>query len=107
MLNVQIESRIIGDLAMNHVVPTAVKYQNTLIKNVKGLKDLGIEAESTGTITNIILEISHHISQIQTNVHDMTEARKEANLKESEEKALSYDEKVRSYFDKIRFFYAI
>ncbi len=103
IMKVQIESRMMGDLATNHVIPTAVKYQNTLIHNIKGLKDLGIETESTETITKTIKEISHHISQIQTNVHDMVEARKEANNKETEERALLYDDKVKSYFDKIRY----
>jgi glutamine synthetase len=103
MLNVQIESRMIGDLATNHVIPTAVKYQNTLIKNIKGLKELGIETESTETVTKTIKDISHHISQIQINVEAMTEARKGANKKESEERALLYDQEVKSFFDKIRY----
>ncbi|TAF65146.1 MAG: glutamine synthetase type III [Cytophagales bacterium] len=102
---VQIESRVMGDLALNHIVPTAVVYQNKLITNLKGLKDLGIETESTKTITELIKEISHHISEIQKSVNEMVEARKAANnITDSREKAITYQEKVKeAYFERIRY----
>jgi glutamine synthetase len=101
---VQIESRIMGDLALNHIIPTAVAYQNKLIANVKGLKDIGIETDSVKTITDAIVHISSHISKIQQNVHDMIEARKTANnIEDSRERAIAYEENVKAFFEPIRY----
>ncbi len=102
---VQIESRMVGDLAVNHIVPTAVKYQNKLIENVRGLKDLGIETESISTMIEAIKMVSHHISQIQKLSEEMRVARREINkLEDTREKAVAYDEKVKNaYFDSIRY----
>ena len=101
---VQIDSRIMGDLALNHIIPTAVAYQNKLIANVKGLKDIGIETESTKTMIEAIKTVSHHISQIQTLVNEMVEARKIANkIEDNREKAIMYDEKVKAFFEPIRY----
>lgn len=100
---IQIEGRVIGDLALNHIVPTAISYQNKLITNVKGLKDLGLEKE-TKTVIDTIKEISKHISTIQTDVDAMTEARKKANnIEHMREKAIAYDQEVKKYFDTIRY----
>ena len=101
---VQIESRIMGDLALNHIIPTAVVYQNKLIANVKGLKEIGIKTDSVQTITDAIVHISEHISKIQKNVHDMIEARKVANnIEDSRERAIAYEEKVKAFFEPIRY----
>ncbi|HAI77372.1 MAG TPA: glutamine synthetase type III [Microscillaceae bacterium] len=102
---VQIESRVMGDLALNHIVPVAIAYQNKLIANIKGLKDLGIETDSFKTISETIKTISQHISIIQTQVDAMTEARKEANnIEDARARAIAYDEKVKApYFEKIRY----
>ncbi|GAB4395621.1 MAG: glutamine synthetase III [Microscillaceae bacterium] len=99
----QIESRMIGDLALNHIIPTAVKYQNELIHNVKGLRDLGLECESIGTMTEAIKTVSHHISQIQNLAEKMRLARRDANkIEDTRERALVYDEHVKPYFEQIR-----
>ena len=104
---IQIESRIIGDLAVNHVIPTAVKYQNTLIENVKGLKDIYTADEYkklAATQLQMIREISEHISLIKTNVDKMIEARKKANkLTSAKEHAVEYCDKVVPFFDVIRY----
>ncbi len=101
---VQIESRMVGDLALNHVIPTAVKYQNQLISNVKGLKDLGIETESINTMIEAIKMVSHHISQIQTMSEEMRVTRREVNkIEDTRERAIAYDEQVKIFFDKIRY----
>ncbi|MCU0444269.1 MAG: glutamine synthetase III [Microscillaceae bacterium] len=101
---VQIESRVMGDLALNHVIPAAVTYQNKLIANVKGLKDLGLNTESVKTITDAIENVSHHISVVQANVKAMIDARKEANLiEDTRARAIAYDEKIKPYFDTIRY----
>ncbi|MEL1245878.1 glutamine synthetase III [Flavobacterium sp. DGU11] len=102
---IQIEGRVLGDIARNHVVPTAIRYQNILIENVRGLKEIfGKEFENIGKeqIT-LIREISGHIAGINTKVEEMTEARKNANnLGSAEEMAHAYCDTVKPFFDVIR-----
>jgi glutamine synthetase len=103
----QIESRMIGDLAKNHLIPTAIRYQNTLIENAMGLKEV-LDAKtyvklSKGQV-DTIKEISEHINEVKVNVDLMLEERKKANrLGSIEEMAIAYDEKVKPYFDIIRY----
>lgn len=102
---IQIEGRVLGDIARNHVVPTAIRYQNTLIENVRGLKDIfGKDYETIGKEQIVLIkEISEHISGINSNVANMIEERKKANLLESaEELANAYCDKIKPYFDVIR-----
>ncbi|WP_299986222.1 glutamine synthetase III [uncultured Pontibacter sp.] len=100
---IQIESRVMGDLAFNHVIPTAVAYQNKLIQNIRGLKDLGLEDEYTESTLDSIKRISRHIKTIQTNAVDMIQQRKVANkMEDVREKAIFYNEKVMPYFEAIR-----
>jgi glutamine synthetase len=101
---IQIESRVIGDLAINHIIPTAIKYQKLLVENVAGMKNIGLKADSWQTQFDIIREISEHISVIKKNVDDMTEARKKANkLEHAREKAIAYCDNVKPYFETIRY----
>jgi len=104
---IQIEARVLGDLSINHIVPTAIKYQNELIKNVQGLKDLFEEEEYktlAGARLDIIREISSHISSIKNKVNQMVEARKVANIiEEDTEKAYVYSTTVATLFDDIRY----
>ena len=101
---VQIEGRVIGDLAGNHILPAAIRYQNVLINNVKGLKDLGLKAEAYTAQMNVLNEISEHINKVQVIAEQMTEARKAANnLGSSRDKAIAYCEKVKPLFDEIRY----
>ena len=101
--SIQIESRVMGDLAMNHVIPTAIHYQNKLIANVKGLKDIGLNPEDSGVLETI-KDISRHIKVIKNSVHDMIEARKVANkIENARERAQMYCCDVRTYFDTIRY----
>ena len=105
-LRVQIEGRVLGDIAMNHVIPTAVNYQNTLIRNVRGLKDVfGKEFETVAKEQmDLIKRISEHISGITTKTNAMVEERKKANKTDDEEKkALLYCKKVKPYFELIRY----
>ncbi len=98
---VQIEGRVIGDLAMNHIIPTAIAYQNKLIANANGLAGLGIDNKS---VVQTIKQISGHIDIIQTNVRNMIEARKKANkIVDVKERAFAYcDEIKEKYFEVIR-----
>jgi glutamine synthetase len=100
---IQIEGRVIGDLGTNHIIPTAIAYQNRLIANVKGLKDLGLDSEAKPVIETI-KEISKHTSAILNEIEEMTEARKKANnMTDTRLKAISYCDDVKSKFDKIRY----
>jgi glutamine synthetase len=102
---IQIEGRILGDIARNHVIPTAIRYQNTLIENVRGLKEIfGKDFEKIAKEQiSLIKEISLHIEGINTNVDAMIEERKKANNLTSVEKmADAYCDKVKPYFDVIR-----
>ena len=103
---VQIESRVLGDIARNHIVPTAVRYQNTLIENVKGLKEIFGESyqEVAAEQLELIRHISEHIKVIHSKTDAMIEARKRANhLPNFEEKAYSYCHEVKPFFDEIRY----
>ncbi|HLN74007.1 MAG: glutamine synthetase III [Methylococcaceae bacterium] len=103
---IQIEARVLGDLAINHIVPTAIQYQSSLLENVKNLKlvfsDEEYQSLAEGRL-ELIREIGGHVSSIKAKVKEMIEARKVANIIESEkEKAYSYEKTVRPYLDDIR-----
>lgn len=103
---VQIESRVLGDIARNHVVPTAVRYQNTLIENVRGLKEIFGDAyrEVASEQIDLIRHISEHIKVIHSTVEAMIEARKRANhLATFVERADAYCNEVKPFFDEIRY----
>jgi glutamine synthetase len=103
---VQIEARVLGDLAINHIVPTAITYMSTLIENVKGLKEVFKETEYerlAGARKEMIITISDHISNIKRLVNEMVEERKKANvITDSYKMALAYESKVKPYMDEIR-----
>ncbi len=103
---IQIESRVMGDLAVNHVLPTAVTYQNVLIENVTGLKQVLSDAEFNKLAAEqltVIREISERMTSIRKLVSEMVEVRKTANLCESvREQAGDYCDKVLPFFEKIR-----
>ncbi|MFA5325316.1 MAG: glutamine synthetase III [Bacteroidales bacterium] len=102
----QIEARVLGDLIINHVIPTAIKFQNTLIENVKGIKELFPPEEykiMTEKQINIIRKISIYINELREDVHNMVEARKQANIiTDFTKKAMVYSETVLPYMEKIR-----
>ncbi|MCU4154619.1 glutamine synthetase III [Carboxylicivirga sp. A043] len=104
---IQIEARVLGDLAINHIVPTAIQYQTELIHNVQGMRDIFDDkefAELAGARKELIKTISGHISSIKAKTAEMVEARKKCNIIESEtEKAYAYDKEVRPYLDSIRY----
>src|SRR6516164_1219541 len=73
---VQIEARIMGELCTSHILPPAIKYQNTLIENIRGLKDIGMKESSYSNQKQILEKISEHISKVSELVGKMIEARK-------------------------------
>lgn len=101
VMKVQIESRVMGDLAQNHIIPSAIKYQNELLKNLESKKALGIKDE---TVTAMVREVSDRITKIRSLAEEMRQARKKANLIEDESKrADAYGTTVKPYFDQIRY----
>jgi glutamine synthetase len=103
---IQIEARVLGDLSINHIVPTAVQYQSRLIENILGLKEIyGEEYKSlAGNRIELIREISEHVTEIKKGVNDMVEARKVANkLEDQKEKARQYSKKIAPFLDQIRY----
>ncbi|MGV3760964.1 glutamine synthetase III family protein [Parapedobacter sp.] len=101
---IQIEARVIGEIVTSIIAPAAFTYQNTLITNIKGLKDLGLAGDAYGSQANLVERISNHINTILVDAEAMRQERKKANvLEDTREKAIAYDEKVKPYFDKIRY----
>ena len=100
----QIEARLIGELVTNVILPTSLNYQTKLIENVKGLKEIGMPAETYSAQMDIIERISRHINFIKDNVEQMVEERKKANaIDDIRDRSIAYDENVKSFFDPIRY----
>ncbi|MCM1501056.1 MAG: glutamine synthetase III [Bacteroidales bacterium] len=102
----QIEARVIGDMCLNHVIPAAVKYQNILIENVKGVKEIfGDEYRNLCESEFATLKkISSYINSISKDVEALVEARKKANrIEDIAKRAKVYSTEVKGYMDKIRY----
>lgn len=103
---VQIEARVLGDLAINHVIPVATRYQSLLVDNVVKLKSLfpGVKgAKVVAHDLDTIEKMSHHMDVIKTETDAMIAARKAANRIESErEKAIAYHDNVVPAMETIR-----
>jgi len=103
---VQIQARVLGDIAINHILPTAINYMTSLIENVRGLKDIFSENEFkklAGARKEMIVNISNHISAIKNLVNDMIEERKKANVIEDlYKRSIAYERNVKPYLEEIR-----
>ncbi|NUM49563.1 MAG: glutamine synthetase III [Flavobacteriales bacterium] len=104
---IQIESRVMGDLVLNHILPVALKYQSEIVNNIKGLKEV-LSASDFNKMSVIQLDmvkkIAEHIEVIKKSVDQMTEERKKANkLSSQKEMALAYRDKVFPFFETIRY----
>jgi glutamine synthetase len=101
---VQIDARVIGDLCTSYILPCSIKYQNRLIDNIRGLKEIGMNDSASGAQRRILTKISEHIQVITHNVEEMIEARKKANkITDTHHRAVDYCEKVKPFFDIIRY----
>jgi glutamine synthetase len=102
---VQIEARVMGDLVTTFILPSAVKYQNVLIKNIVGLKEAGLAEAAYANQKQVLQKISEHINIVSDNVEKMIEERKKANeLKDTREMAIAYCDNIKGkYFDIIRY----
>jgi len=106
-LTIQIESRAIGDVSQNHIIPTAIMYQNRLIENIKGIREILGDKESveaTSTQMKLLKESSKHINIIKSNIDEMIEARKKGNkIDDPKKKAVFYCDEVKPYFDTLKY----
>lgn len=102
---VQIESRLMAELATSHVLPSAIKYQNTLIDNIRGLKDVGLGEDACARRTEMVKQLSVHINNVSEAVEKMIEARKKCNnITDTREKAIAYCTDVKEkFFDDLRY----
>jgi glutamine synthetase len=104
---IQIEARVLGDLAINHIIPVATRYQSVLLDNLYKIKALYPEAkavELSALDASLVEEIAGHVAAIKKNVDAMVESRKVANRIEDEYgKAQAYHDSVLPYFDEIRY----
>ena len=102
---VQIESRIMGELATSHVLPASIRYQNLLANNIRGLKESGLPVEAFANQTQILEKISEHINKASDLVEKMIEARKICNnMDDTRTKAIAYQSQVKdTFFDDIRY----
>jgi glutamine synthetase len=106
IMKIQIESRVLADLAINHIVPVAIEYQTMLLENVKNLKEVFSNEEYkklAGARLELIKTINEHISTIKAKREEMIEERKKANvIDDMVKKAKAYDNKVKPYLEEIR-----
>lgn len=102
---VQIEARVMGELATSHILPAAIKYQNELIANIKGLKEVGLPESSYANQKQILTKVSEHVNKMAELVEKMIQARKKANvIADTREKAIAYCDTIKeAYFDQIRY----
>ena len=102
---VQIEARVMGDLATTFIIPSAIRYQNLLIKHISGLKEAGLSEKAYANQLQILEKLSEHINIISDNVEQMIEERKKANdISHNRDKAIAYCDNVKGkYFDLIRY----
>ncbi|MDH5396793.1 MAG: glutamine synthetase III [Cyclobacteriaceae bacterium] len=101
IMKIQIESRVMGDLAMNHIIPIAISYQNKLINNANGLSGLGID---NAEVVKTIKEISGYIETVKSGVREMVEERKRINkIENTKTRAVEYSDNIKEkYFEVIR-----
>ena len=103
---VQIEARVLGDLAMNHIIPVSTHYQSQLIKNVQGMKDV-FSSDKADRLSarnmKLIEEIAERTEKIEQLVEDLTEARRVANRIEAiHQRAIAYHDTVCPHMEAIR-----
>ena len=99
---IQIEGRVLGDLAMNHIVPIASKYEAMLLDKVYKMSQIGCGLDASSDL-ELIKRIQHHTASIQRGVSALIEARKEANRIENDrERAIKYHDTVEPWFEEIR-----
>jgi Uncharacterized protein related to glutamine synthetase len=105
IFHIQIEGRVLGEMVYNHIIPAAVKYQNLLLENINGLREVygAAHKKVAEAQLNILEQIGEHIIEIKKLTDEMTDARKRANgMSMRNKKAQAYCNNVKPYFDSIR-----
>ncbi|CAM4185332.1 glutamine synthetase III family protein [Zobellia nedashkovskayae] len=105
ILHIQIEGRVFNELVYNHIIPSVIEYQNILIKNVLGLKEIygAAHRKLTDGQSGIIEQIAEHVTELKKQTDAMIDARRKANkLTDTHKKAFAYCDNVKPYFDEIR-----
>ena len=106
-MQIQIESRICGDMALSHIIPVALGYQTMLIQNVLGINQILNKAsalKATKTQLQIVEEISERVEIVKTKVDEMVEERKKANkISDAYESAIAYCDKVKPFMTEIMY----
>ena len=107
VLKIQIESRLMGDLVNNNIIPAVLAYQNKLIQNIHGMISIFGEKEGKAmahTQIEILKQVNHHMASMKSASEIMLAERKKANaVMDVEEKALAYCDTVKVHFDEIRY----
>jgi glutamine synthetase len=107
VLKIQIESRLMGDLVNNNIIPAVLEYQNKLIQNIQGMMAVFGEKEGkamASTQIDILKQVNLHLAAMKSASEKMLAERKKANsMEDVEEKALAYCDKVKVHFDEIRY----
>ena len=105
IFQIQIEGRVLGEMVYNYIIPAAVRYQNELLENIKGLKEVygAAHKKVAETQLNLLEQVGNHITDIQKMTEEMTTARKKANsLSTINRRAQAYCMNVKPYFETIR-----
>ena len=103
--NIDIEAKVLGDIARNHIIPAALNYQNRLIENVKGLKEIFGDKEFQALAKEqmeIIKSISANVHQIKVGVDELLAAKDKASSLHGQKQAEAYCDDVKPRFEKIR-----
>lgn len=105
IFHIQIEGRVLGEMVYNHIIPAAIRYQNLLLENIGGLKEVygAAHKKVAESQLNLLEQIGEHIGELKKLTDEMTDARKRANgLSTINKKAQAYCNNVKPYFDSIR-----
>lgn len=104
-MKIQIEGRILNELVKNMIIPTTVKYQNQLIKNISGMKNIfGDDSNMINTQKELLSTINQHLNMLYNLSEEMVNERRKANkISDVEEKAFAYCDNVKPFFDKIKY----
>lgn len=103
MKQIQIESRVLGELALGNVIPVAIEYQNKILQNISLLRAEGLNEEAD-QMREFVKKISGHINVVRSKVFEMIDARRDANNKpNAKEQAMAYCKEVKPYFEVLRY----
>jgi glutamine synthetase len=101
-LQIQIESRILGEMCLNQIIPASIRYQTELANNILSLQDLGLEEESYAAQLDMVKNLGKHINAVKNLIAKMRDERGIANELDSEARATAYCNTVKPIMEEIR-----